>query len=169
MTKAEVMAKKAKESEEFDFAKDLSINKFKLDEECLSHSTLYFRYAEACIKAKSELSKADDTLKLVTAERNIAIRKAYTDKGAKFTEALIASELEKDAGVLKAKEDLREAQEVYAKMQVAVQAMDTRRSELDNLVKLYCAGYFSTPSASAEARNNINEQAAKTVRKNLNK
>lgn len=166
MTKAQVMAQK---NQQFDFEKDLSINKFKLDEECLSHSSLYFRYAEACIKAKSEVSKADDNLKLVMAERNIAIRKAYSDAGAKFTEAVITSELEKDSCVIEAKESLREVQEVYARLQVAVSAMDTRRSELDNLVKLYCAGYFSTPSTSNETRKNVNEQTAKAVRKNLNK
>lgn len=168
MTKAEVMAQKSKEKQ-FDFEKDLSINKYKLDEECLSHSSLYFRYAEASITAKSEVSKADDNLKLVTAERNIAIRKAYTDAGAKFTEAVIASELEKDAKVLEAKEKLRDAQEVYAKLQVAVSAMESRRSQLDNLVKLYCAGYFSTPTASNETKKNVNEQTANAVRKNLNK
>ena len=168
MTKAEVIAQKSKEKQ-FDFEKDLSINKYKLDEECLSHSSLYFRYAEASITAKSEVSKADDNLKLVTAERNIAIRKAYTGAGAKFTEAVIASELEKDAEVLEAKEKLRNAQEVYAKLQVAVSAMESRRSQLDNLVKLYCAGYFSTPTASNETRKNVNEQTANAVRKNLNK
>lgn len=168
MRKAEVMAQKSKEKQ-FDFEKDLSINKYKLDEECLSHSSLYFRYAEASITAKSEVSKADDNLKLVTAERNIAIRKAYTAAGAKFTEAVIASELEKDAKVLEAKEKLRDAQEVYAKLQVAVSAMESRRSQLDNLVKLYCAGYFSTPTASNETRKNVNEQTANAVRKNLNK
>ena len=40
MTKAEVMAKKSEE-EKLDFEKDISINKYKLDEECLSHSSLY--------------------------------------------------------------------------------------------------------------------------------
>lgn len=168
MTKAEVMAEKS-EKKQFNFEKDLSINKYKLDEECLSHSSLYFRYAEASSIAKSEVSKADDNLNLVIAERNIAIRKAYTDAGAKFTEGLIESEVKKDAKVLKAKEKLRDAQEVYAKLQVAVSAMESRRSQLDNLVKLYCAGYFSTPTVSNETRKNINEQTANAVRKNLNK
>ena len=166
MTKAETMAKKSKEKQ-FDFEKDLSINKYKLDEECLSHSSIYLRYAEASITAKAEVSKAEDNLKLVSAERNIAIRKAYTDAGAKFTEAVITSELEKDAEVIEAKEKLRNAQEVYAKLSIAVSAMDARKSQLDNLVKLYCSGYFSVTTSSA--KNNINEQTAREVRKNLNK
>lgn len=166
MTKAETMAKKSKEKQ-FDFEKDLSINKYKLDEECLSHSSIYFRYAEASIAAKAEVSKAEDNLKLVSAERNIAIRKAYTDAGAKFTEAVITSGVEKDAEVIEAKEKLRNAQEVYAKLSIAVSAMDARKSQLDNLVKLYCSGYFSVTTSSA--KNNINEQTAREVRKNLNK
>src|SRR5574344_1455818 len=168
MTKAEVMVQKSKEKQ-FDFEKDLSINKYKLDEECLSHSSLYFRYAEASITAKSEVSKADDNLKLITAERNIAIRGAYSQNNVKFTEAVIASELEKDSKVLDAKATLRDAQEVYAKLQVAVQAMDARKSELDNLVKLYCAGYFSTVNSDGNMKKNVNEQTANAVRKNLNK
>lgn len=167
MKKSEVMAQKS--NNEFDFEKDLSINKYKLDEECLSHSNLYFRYAEACITAKGKVSKADDNLKLVMAEQNIAIRKSYTDSGIKFTEALITSELEKDVKVIEAKENLRNVQNIYARLQVAVSAMETRRSELDNLVKLYCAGYFSTPAVNNATKEDVNEQTARTIRKNLNK
>ena len=85
------------------------------------------------------------------------------------TESLISSYLVMDKEVQKAKSELREAEEIYARLSVAVSAMETRRSELDNLVKLYCAGYFSTPTASNETRKNVNEQTANAVRKNLNK
>ena len=65
MTKSECREKEMEQ--EFDFEKDLSINKFRLDEECLSHSSLYFKYAEAQQKAKSEVSKAEDNLNLTLA------------------------------------------------------------------------------------------------------
>ena len=68
-----------------------------------------------------------------------------------------------------AKENLRNTQNIYARLQVAVSAMETRRSELDNLVKLYCAGYFSTPAVSNATKADVNEQTARTIRKNLNK
>lgn len=170
MTKAEVMAQKSKERKyDFDFEKDLSINKYKLDEECLSHSSIYFRYAEACVSAKSEVSKADNNLKLVKAEANISIRQDYAKRQEKFTEAVILSEIEKHPKVVAAQKELNECQEVYARLQVAVQAMDARRSELDNLVRLYCAGYYSTPGSGTSTKKDINEQTAKDVRKNLNK
>lgn len=163
MTKAEF-----KKRNEFDFEKDLSINKFKLDEECLSHASLYFRYADACQQAKSNVNRLDDKLKLVMAKTSISIRKAYSDSGTKTTEAMLSSELEKHEDVIQAKEELREAQETYSRLTVAVQAMDARRSELDNLVKLYCSGYYAVSDRSGSVKNNINEQTSREMRRGLN-
>lgn len=166
MTKAETLAKE-KESNGFDFQKDLSINKFRLDEECLSHSGRYAFYAEAQGRAKSEVSKAKDNLEFVEAEANLRIRKEYLESGAKVTEGTISSRISTDEEVLEAKKQVREAEEVFGRLSVAVSAMDTRRSELDNLVKLYCAGYYST--VNSNERKNSSDQASMEARKNLNK
>ena len=106
--------------------------------------------------------KASDNLKLVMAEANLRIRKNYAENGQKFTEAVITSEIEVDTKVLEAKEQVRDAEEVYGRLQVAVQAMDARRSELDNLVKLYVAGYFSTVDGSG--KKSINEHVRRVSR-----
>lgn len=164
MTKAETLAK-----QDNSFEQDLSINKYKLDEECLSHSSRYAYYSEAQAVAKSNVGKAKDNLEYVTAEANLRIRKEYAEKGEKFTEAVITSQLTLDKGVNEAKSKLREEEEIYARLSVAVQAMETRRSELDNLVKLYCAGYFSTVNADGNIKRGINEQTSSDIRKNLNK
>lgn len=169
MTKAEVMAKKEKESKELDFEKDISINKYKLDDECLSHSSIYGRYASMQAEAKTQLSKAKDNLELVEAERNLAIRKSFADSGVKVTEAMITSALIQDKKVIEAKSQVREAEDTFMKLSVAVQAFEHRKSELDNLVKLYCSGYYSVPNSSSEVKKTINEQTANAVRKNLNK
>ena len=165
MTKAEVMTQK--KHSEIDFQKELSINKYRLDEECLSHSGRYAYYSEACAIAKSNVSKAKDNLELTMAEANIRIRQKFADDGVKFTESLVTSTITMDSEVKQAKAELRDAEEVYGRLSVAVSAFEARRSELDNLVKLYCAGYFSTVDGSG--KNNINEQTANDVRKNLNK
>lgn len=164
MTKAETL-----EKQDNSFEQDLSINKYKLDEECLSHSSRYAYYSEAQTVAKSNVSKAKDNLEYVTAEANLRIRKEYAEKGEKFTEAVITSQLTLDKGVNEAKKELREKEEVYSRLTVAVQAMETRRSELDNLVKLYCAGYFSSVNTDGSIRKGINEQTSSNIRKNLNK
>ena len=154
--------------EEFDFEKDLSINKFRLDEECVSHSSLYFRYAEAQQEAKSAVTKADDYLSLVLANRQLAIREDFSKANIKATENLILSNVERDEEVLEARRKLRKAKDLFNKLTVAVQAMDSRRSSLDNLVKLYCAGYFSLPNNDGGVKKSINEQTSREIRKKLN-
>ena len=154
---------------DFDFKKDISINKYRLADECLSHASLYFNYADACAQAKLAMNRAADKLSLVKAEINIHIRGDYTSKGIKFTEALVASEIEKDAAVIAARDELREAEETYARLQVAVQAMEARKGELDNLVKLYVAGYFAEPNAIGQAQEMSNENVSDSIRGNLNK
>lgn len=169
MTKKETLeSERKKKGFELDFAKDISINKFKLDEECLSHAGLYYNYGEAQASAKTEVAKAKDNLELVQAERSLAIRDQLISQGTKVTEAMITSSLIIDEEVREAKSRVREAEDIYNKLTVAVQAMDARRSELDNLVKLYLSGYFSNPN-SIGAKNGATEQAEKAVRSNLNK
>ena len=170
MTKAEYQAQKEKESEnEVDFEKDISINKYKLDEECLSHSSLYFRYSSMQADAKTRVSKAKDNLELVQAERYDAIKEAFEKKGIKTTIPMMDKVVLSDSEVIEAKNKLREAEDVFAKLSVAVQAFEHRKSELDNLVKLYCSGYYSVPNSGSDVKKDINEQTSNAVRRNLNK
>lgn len=168
MTKAEVMKQKKVENNGLNFDKDISINKYRLDEECLSHAGIYARYAELQADAKTELTKAKDNLDLVKAERNIAIREELAKSGAKTTEAMITSYLTMDKKVIEANEKVVAQEDIYGKLCVAVQAFEHRKSELDNLVKLYCSGYYSVPSSNS-SKKDINEQTSKDVRRNLNK
>ena len=168
MKKSEVLAKE-KDEEEFDFEKDLSINKFRLDEECLSHSSVYFRYSEACSEAKTKVAKAKDNLELVKAERSVEIREELSKGDKKVTEALITASVLKDEAVLVATNKLRKAEDVFSKLSVAVSAFEHRKSELDNLVKLYCSGYFSMPNSGDKTSKDVTGQTSREIRKNLNK
>jgi len=119
--------------------RDLSINKFKLDMECVSHASMYFRYAEAAQQAKARVGEFEDKLKLVIAKRNIDIRNDFINQGTKFTESVIDASLTMDEDVKAAREQLRNAQAEAATMSVAVSAFDHRKSQLDNLTRLYCS------------------------------
>ena len=167
MTKAETLAME-KENTEDDFQKDLSINKYKLDEECISHASRYAYYAEACAVAKTGVSEAKDKLEYVTAERYDLIKKELEENGVKTTIPMLEKAVLTDDEVLKAKKELREAETTFARLQVAVNAMDARRSELDNLVKLYVSGYYSVADG-AGVKKSINENTANDIRRNLNK
>lgn len=152
--------------DDFDIETDLKINKYKLDEECLTHASTYNRYAEMTLKTKTELTKAKDKLSLITAQRNIAIREEIAKSGSKVTEKMIESYLESDKEVLKAKKEVREIEEVNATFNAMLDSFDHRKSELDNLVKLYCAGYYSVVGNKKETSTETTE---KDIRKNLNK
>lgn len=152
--------------DDYDIENDIKINKYKLDEECLTHASTYNRYAEMATKTKTELTKAKDKLSLITAQRNIAIREEIAKSGSKVTEKMIESYLESDKEVLNAKKEVREIEEVNATFNAMLDSFDHRKSELDNLVKLYCAGYYSVVGNKKETSTETTE---KDVRKNLNK
>ena len=151
--------------DDFDIESDLKINKYKLDEECLTHASTYNRYAEMATKTKTELTKVKDKLSLITAQRNIAIREEIAKSGSKVTEKMIESYLEADKEVLKAKKEVREIEEVNATFNAMLDSFEHRKSELDNLVKLYCAGYYSVVGKKETST----ETTEKDIRKNLNK
>lgn len=152
--------------DDFDIENDIKINKYKLDEECLTHASTYNRYTEMVTKTKTELTKAKDKLSLITAQRNIAIREEIAKSGSKVTEKMIESYLESDKEVLNAKKEVREIEEVNATFNAMLDSFDHRKSELDNLVKLYCAGYYSVVGNKKETSTETTE---KDIRKNLNK
>jgi len=156
-------------NKELNFEKDLSIDKYKLDEECVSHSVFYYRYSEMEADAKNQVSILTDNYKLKMSEVNIETRNSFIKKDTKFTEAVINAEVEKNDTVIEAKEELREAELNLARLQAGVRAFEHRKSQLDNVVRLYCAGYFSVPANSGKSRDTINEQASKDARAGLNK
>lgn len=156
----------------YDYSKDLSelvtINKYRLDEECVSHSTLYLNVASDCADARSELSMAKDKLTMTLADRYIEIKKYHAEKGDKVTEAMLSNEVDADEDVIEARKNVVNAEKALSKVMSVVTSMEQRKSELDNLVKLYCAGYFSTPVAGGERRS-ISDDISDSLRKRIKK
>lgn len=143
--------------EDFDIQKDLSINQFKLDLEAMSLPSVYFRYSDAVREAKEVVSEKKDALEAVLAERNIAIREECANNGTKVTEGIIQAMVNSDAQVLAARKELRDAMATHGRLQVAVSALETKRSEIDNLVKLYCNAYYTNkePGESANFKSDM--------------
>ena len=154
---------------ELNFENDLGIDKYKLDEECVTHSALYYRYSELAANAKNQVGILADDLKLKMGVADIEIRNRLTKDEIKFTEAVIRAEVEKNKTIIELREELRQAELNLARLQAGVSAFEHRKSQLDNLVRLYCAGYFSTPMNSGKQRETVNEQASRDVRAGLNK
>ena len=128
--------------EEFNVEKDLSIDKYKLDLEQMSLPSIYNHYSDALQDAKDIAAVKKDAVTAIMAEREIAIREYCATSSTKVTEAIIKAKVECDEIVLNAKKELREANAVAGRLQVAVSSLQIKKDELDNLTKLYCSSYF---------------------------
>lgn len=131
------------------FGDDIAIDRFDLENECGTHSSIYIFYAEKLAEAKAVRDKQKDKLDLVLAQTSDRVRKYCADSGIKSTEGSISTAVEQDATVVEQKQAYREAlKEVYT-FDAAVSAMDHRKSQLDNLVQLWIKSYYSNKAGNA--------------------
>ena len=135
-------------TDDFDIQSDLSINKYQLDLEAVSLPGIYFRYSDAVREAKEIVSEKKDAVDAIIAEREIAIREECANNGMKTTEGIIKAMVNSDQEVLAVKKELRDAMAVCGRLQVAVSALETKKTEIDNLVKLYCNAYYANKDAN---------------------
>lgn len=150
----------------FNIQEDIEINRYNLKSECISMASIYFRYADAAKDAKTIISDKRDNLKAVTAERNIAIRESLANSKAKVTEGIINSMVDSDPIVLQARKELREAEATYEGISVMVSALEIKKSELDNLVKLECNSMY-VENPSKPTRDIQAEGTSEYLRKNM--
>lgn len=143
-----------------DFTKDVTINRFKLEEECEAQPSVYYFYAEAYAVARSKRDAAKDKLDLVLGQREIHIRRNPPDD-MKVTESVVSALLVQDTGVLTAKEAYRLAQSEVDMLYAATSSLEHRKAELDNLVSMWTKEYYSgvkKDDASASMRTALNKK-----------
>ena len=121
---------------------DIEIDQYHLENECITMSSTYYNYAAMAAEAKSLVSTKADELKVITAERSIAIREQLTKDNVKVTEGIMKSAIESDLEVRQAMKDLRDAEATFDRLNVGVKALEIKKSELDNLVRLRCNGNY---------------------------
>ena len=125
-----------------DIKSDVEIDQYHLESECITMSSTYYNYADMAREAKSVVSEKADMLKVIQAERNIAIRENCANEGKRVTEDIIKSMVQCDSEVINAMKELREAEATFDRINVGVKALEIKKSELDNLVKLRCNGAY---------------------------
>jgi len=142
-----------------DFAEDVKINRFKLDEDCELQPSLYHYYAEEQANARAERDACKDKLELILGQREIYIRRNPPDD-MKVTEAVVTALLVQDTEVLTAREALRKAQAKVDILYAATTALDHRKGMLDNLVSMWSKDYYNgvRKDGSDEVRRGLNEK-----------
>ena len=148
------------------FSDDVKINKYKLEDECERHASMYFYWAEKLANAKTELDSRKDFLSLLSAEKDVAIRKEWdADKQGKMTEAGVKALVEQETQTAQSK--IRDAAAEVNTLSAAVASLEHRKAELNNLVTLLVNGFYAAPNGGH--REGVNEQAQREIRGNLKK
>jgi hypothetical protein len=149
-----------------DFQADVNIDRYALDKECEEHSSKYLYWSQILANKKHELDKAKNKLHLIESTANLNYRK-NPPEGVKITESTIQALLDTDAGVTKVKDELTDIGHELSVISSVVNALEHKRSELNNLVQLQISGYYSgiktdsTDDKADKVREQLNEKEEK--------
>ncbi len=129
---------------------DMQIDETSLDVEWLEQGNLAIKYGAYWSKCRTELSKAEENVKLVRSQLIIAIIKnpdKYLGEGVKATDVKVEAAYRKHPKYIAAKERLIEAMENEQMALIVKNEISfTRKSALENLVSLHGQQYFAGPS-----------------------
>jgi hypothetical protein len=155
---------------EFDYDRDISINKHELDREWVQQANLMWKYAKAEADAEFAMDKAKERLDLVKADLDKKMRGLLASADKKPTEAVIASAIIQHEDCRTASSEYLEAKHVYNIFRAAVKAISQRKDSLENLVWLFGKEYFSTPqNRTQEGSEGLRKSTRQSIRDRLRK
>lgn len=151
-----------------DYQKDLEIDKYALDTECLDQARQFMVWSEGLADAMAERDRIEQKTKVMEAQTEQSIRNNPEGYGGKLTEAGIKSYVITNPEVMQIREESIEATHKVNIIMAAKQAMEQRRSMLENLVKLYLSGYWADPKVKQEDKETIDKGTTKQMKDILN-
>lgn len=151
------------------FDEDVKINKYKLPDECQKQSSNYYYWAKKLARKKTLYNKQKNKIDLISAQKEIALRNNWNEnKWGKLTEGGIKAVLKTDKKIKEETDLLIDIQEEINILESAVNALEHKKRELDNLVTLLVKGFYSDPDGNAykffndetqvEERNHLNKK-----------
>ena len=148
------------------YSEIVKINRFNLPEECEQHAGYYHQICEKAAEVQSDLDKMQDELKLHLAEKEIEIRKNWSDSDGKLTEGSVSAKLISAKSVTVRKEEIRNKQKDLGVLEAAKSSFEHRKAMLNNLTSLLIGGFYGSPSGSrSETRVSYQERS---LRKKIN-
>lgn len=151
---------------DYNIINDIDIDYYNLKSECITMASTYYKYADMAREAKRIVSEKERSVKIVRAERSIKIREENRDK--KLTVDLVNAMVECDSEVCKAEQEVLDAEATYDKINVMVKSLETKKAELDNLVKLNCNSNY-VENQSKTTRDLNAETSSEYLRNSMHK
>jgi len=148
------------------YLEDIKINESALDIEWLRQPSLVFHYSKIAADQRKHLDKRKERLALIKADLDKEIRSNPEKyKLEKLTETGISNCILTQSEYTEAMADVIDTQYEVNMAQVAVAALQDKRTALENLVRLFGQQYFAGPSVP---RNITKEWEEKEKQKNTN-
>jgi len=139
------------------FTKDIDINIFDLDGECVKNSRLYAQYSEMLVQAEYLKKTLKEREEILHAKLDWEIRNS--DNGKKtIREAEIKSEIILNPEIQKILRRLSRADYKVSMLKAALSSIDQKRKHLEYLVRLYCSQYWVTQTKSIERKEEYDEE-----------
>jgi len=146
-----------------DYEKDISIDEDALDVEWIEFPMKFFQYANELAGYDSRAKRAGEMVKSVHAELTLKIASSPEKflKEVKPTVANVEACVQLHPDLISAKE--KQSQAEYDKVQAlnALQAMNGKKTALENLVKLHGQSYFAGPSVPRDLKSEIEKKNAR--------
>jgi len=129
------------------YEKDVTIDPDALDVEWLGQPGLIFKYSKKSAEAQQDLSDAKEALELCKAELNKAIRSNPEKyKCDKITDSVVEATILIQPDFQDVSKEYREAAFQVNILRGVMDALNNKKSALENLVKLHGQNYFAGPS-----------------------
>lgn len=134
--------------EKIDFEKDIKIDESALDIEWLNQSSLTLKFCRLEADLKREVDKKEIELGLIRADldRRIRLDPEGFEITTKITETVINNIIISSEEYMECNEVVLDARYEYSVARGAVKAIDSKKTSLENLVKLFGQQYFAGPN-----------------------
>jgi hypothetical protein len=153
-----------------EFEKDLEIDKYSLDAECLDQPRKFMEWSQDYADAVSEQDRADQKLEVVKAQVEMEARKNPESFGLeKVTDNSIKAAVTMSKKVMEAHEAWVMTKHQVNVLRAGREALEQRKTMLENLVKLFLSGYWADPKIKPEAKEALAEEGAEKQKQGLSK
>jgi len=135
------------------YENDCMIDEDQLDKEWMKQPNLYRKYSTMLAETDADRRDQKEKIDYTKAELDIYFRDKFFEKGIKFTEKVIDSNITMHGSYQLELKALGVLERKYSTLSSAVKALDHKKKALENLVQLWLASYFSSPKELKKADN----------------
>jgi len=123
--------------------KDISIDKFHLDDEAKALPSLIGKYHAMMANKVDTLNDLEFTLEREEAVTRKSAREMFLANGVKATVDMIADEVSTSPAIIQLRKKVAKSRTEVAYLKGVISALDAKKASLNNLVGLYIKSYYT--------------------------